>query len=98
MKTENLIPAKEFCLSHHIDFSYINSLKDFGLVEIITIEENIFLNENELPKLEQILLFHKEMEINMEGIEVIINLLDRVQQIQYEMNLLKNKLQLYEEL
>lgn len=98
MTKEHLIPAIEFCSSHGIELSYINSLHRFGLIEIITIKKDAFLYLNELPKLEQILLFHNELEINLEGIEVIINLLERVDQIQYEMNALKNKLRLYENL
>jgi len=97
MKTENLIPAIEFCTSHGIEFSFIDSLKEFDLIEVITIEKNTYLNLKELPKIEQILLFHKELEINLEGIDVIINLLNRLQKIQYEVTMLKNKLQMYED-
>jgi hypothetical protein len=98
MKTENLIPAIEFCTSHDIEFSFIYSLQETDLIELIIIEETIFLNPAELPKLEQILRLHRELEINLEGIDVIINLLDRVEQIQYEMNVLKNKLRKYDDL
>lgn len=98
MTNENLIPAEEFCTNHRVEFSFINSLYEFGLIEIITIRQTAFLNPEELPKLEQILLFNKELEINLEGIEVIIRLLERVDQIQNEMTILKNKLRLYENL
>ena len=98
MKTENLIPAKDFCSIHDIEFSFIYSLKESELIELIIIEESVFLNPAELPKLEQILRLHRELEINLEGIDVIINLLERVEQIQSEMNALKNKLRLFDSL
>ncbi|PKV48311.1 MerR-like DNA binding protein [Aquimarina sp. MAR_2010_214] len=96
MTKEQLIPAIEFCARHEIEFSFINSLHEFGLIEIITIRQTAFLNSDELPRLEQIILFNKELEINLEGVEVIMRLLERVHQIQNEMNMLKSKLGLYE--
>ncbi len=98
MMKENLIPAIEFCTSHQIEFSFINSLHEYGLIEIIEVRQTAFLHPKELPKLEQILLFNKELEINLEGVEVIIRLLERVNQIQNEMTVLKNRLRLYENL
>lgn len=98
MTKKHLIPMIEFCNHHEIEFSFIDSLHEFGLIETITEQDTIFLNSEELPKIEQILLFNKELEINLEGIEVIMRLLDRVQKIQYEMNILKNRLGLYENL
>ncbi len=98
MTKEHLIPATEFCVNHQIELSFINSLHDFGLIEIISIQQTAFLNPEELPKLEQILLFHQELEINLEGVEVIIHLLERVRKIQHEMNMLRNRLDLYENL
>ena len=98
MKTENLIPASEFCASHGIEFSLIDSFKEYDLIEIITVKKNAYINQNELPKLEQILHFHKELQINLEGIDAIINLLEKVHHIQNEVTMLRNRLMLYEDL
>lgn len=98
MKTENLIPTSDICNSHGIEFSLIDSFQDFDLIEVIKVKENAYIKTTELPKLEQILHFHKELKINLEGIDVIINLLERVNHIQTELNLIKNRLTLYEEL
>ena len=65
------------------------------MIEITTIQQLDFLHLDDLARLEQIVLFNKELEINLEGVEVIINLLERVQNIQNEVIELKNKLQLY---
>ncbi|MBP2831474.1 MerR family transcriptional regulator [Aquimarina sp. U1-2] len=96
MTTKNLISLNEFCDTHSIEFSFINSLNDFGLIEVITVKRQVFIKQEELPKLEQILLFNKELDINLEGVEVIIRLLERVHHIQNEMTTLKNRLRLYE--
>ncbi len=98
MTKEYLIPAAEFCANHQIELSFINSLHEFGLIEVVSIQQTTFLSSEELPKLEQILLFNQELEINLEGVEVIIRLLERVHQIQHEMNILRNRLSIYENL
>ncbi|WP_299215304.1 chaperone modulator CbpM [uncultured Aquimarina sp.] len=96
MAKEHLIPVIEFCRSHEVEFSFINTLHDFGLIEMVTYQQTFFINSEELPRLEQILLFNKELEINLEGVEVIIRLLEKVHKIQNEMNMLKNRLNIYE--
>ncbi|MFD2564380.1 chaperone modulator CbpM [Aquimarina rubra] len=96
MAKEHLIPVIEFCRSHEVEFSFINTLHDFGLIEMVTYQQTSFIDSEELPRLEQILLFNKELEINLEGVEVIIRLLEKVHKIQNEMNMLKNRLDMYE--
>lgn len=98
MSTKNLIPVTTFCKRHNIELSFINSLKEYGLIEIVRTEQQIFIYEEELPRLEQIVLFNKELEINLEGVEVIMRLLERVNMIQEEMNVLRNRLGFYESL
>ncbi|MHA7059855.1 chaperone modulator CbpM [Aquimarina sp. M1] len=98
MSKENLIPVIEFCKNHKIEFSFLHTLQEFELIEIITLEQTLFINPEELPKLERILLFHKELEINLEGVEVIIRLLEKMHNVQNEMNRLKNRLNIYEDL
>ena len=96
MQTENLIPASEFCVYHNVEFSFISSLHEYGLVTIEQKEETAFIPVNELPELEKYVRLHYELEINLEGIEAISHLLQRMQSIQHEMLALKNKLRLYE--
>lgn len=92
MKTEKLILAEAFCSSHEIEFTYIYALRDHGLIELVEEQETIFLKPDELPKLEKIVRFNRDLEINLEGIEVIINLLDRIETLQEETRHLNNKM------
>jgi len=46
--------------------------------------------------LEKFIRFHYEMDINIEGIETISHLLQRVNELQQEIVALKNKVGLYE--
>lgn len=97
MKTKNLIGANEFCSYHHIEYTFISLLHEAGLIEITLIDQNLFIPENELPKIEKMIHLHHDLEINIAGIEAITHLLERVENIQQEMMGLKNRLTLYEE-
>jgi len=96
MQKEELIPAKEFCDSHHLEFSFIYTLQQYGLVETSTIEQTIYFPASQLPQAERIARLHNELGINMEGIDAIKHLLQRVEEMQQEIARLRDKLSLYE--
>ena len=95
MQTD-LIPAKAFCASHAIEQSFIQTLYESGLIEITFIEEDPFVPAAQLEQLERMVRLYFEMDINVEGIETIVHLLHSIHSMQQEMNVLKNKLRLYE--
>jgi hypothetical protein len=96
MNKANLIPANEFCASHEIEITFIDSLQEAGLIEITTIEETQYIQENQLNELEKIVRLYFELDINLEGIETVLQLLQRIINMQDEITILKNKLRLYE--
>ena len=96
MQKENLITANEFCSSHKLGFSFIESLQQFGLIEITTIEKTTFIHDSELPRLEQFARLYHELDINFEGMEAITHLLERMNEMHQEIIKLKNKLSMYE--
>ena len=96
MNKGNMIPANEFCASHNIEITFINSLQEAGLIEITTINEAEYIHESQLNELEKIVRLYYELDINLEGIETVTHLLQRINDMQNEIMLLKNKLRLYE--
>ena len=96
MSTQKLIPANDFCVSHNIEISFISALQDIGLIKIMTIEENAFIPANQLRHLEKMVRLYFDLEINLEGIETINHLLNRMADMQDEILVLKNRLRLYE--
>ncbi len=91
-----LIPAADFCTHHKVEVAFLYSLQDYGLLNIIDESEVIFVDEEELQKLEQMMHLHYDLNINMEGIDAITNLLNRLEAAQNEMCMLKNRLSFYE--
>jgi hypothetical protein len=96
MEQADIIVLDEFCASHQVEISFVRSLEEYGLVQTIIVDETLCVPGNELSKLEQIVRLHQELNINSEGIDVIINLLQRIENLQKENNELRNKLNLYE--
>jgi len=82
---------------YNIEYTFINSLQEAGLVQIKTVNETTYIPETELQKLERMIHLHHDLEINVAGIEAITHLLDRVEQMQENMRGLRNRLRLYED-
>ena len=96
MQREYLIAVEEFCACHDIEISFVNSLQQTGLIETTTIEGGWFIDAGQLQQLEKYIRFYYELDINLEGIESITHLLQRVNTMQEEITALKNRLRLYE--
>jgi hypothetical protein len=97
MRDEDIIPATEFCVHHNIELSFIQSLKELGMIETVMVEESIFLPLSQLGRLEKIVRLHFELDINLEGIETITHLLKRIEDMQGHINRLTNRLKAYED-
>lgn len=96
MQSDNLIAVDVFCAHHNIEISFISSLQQTGLIEITTIKDAGFLNHAQLQQIEKFLCYYYELDINMEGIEAITHMLERINTMQHEIISLKNRLHLYE--
>jgi hypothetical protein len=66
------------------------------LIEITTIKETGFIDAGQLQQLEKFIRLYYELDINMEGIETITHLLQRINNLQDEIIALRNRLRLYE--
>ncbi len=92
MDNSKLILINKLCSSYEIDMSFIEKLHHVGLIEMKYIEETHYIHKDRLADLEKMIRLHKELGVNTEGIDVIFNLLQKVETLQKEVNHLKNKL------
>ncbi len=97
MATQNLILIEKLCLHYKIEFSFFDALDNIGLIEIKTIKENKYLYQDKIGDVEKMIRLHHELNVNMEGIDIVFNLLKNEIQLKDEINKLKNKLRLYED-
>ena len=96
MQTVNFIAVNDFCRRWNIEVSFIDSLRENGLIEVVNIKETSYIALSQLRQLEKMVSFHYELNINLEGIETIEHLLQRINSMHQEMNDLRNKLRLFE--
>ena len=94
MQTD-LVVLNEFCASHQVEISFIQSLEEYGLVETVIAGQSLCIYAGELPKLERIVRLHRELDINPEGIDVINQLLKRMEDMRHEIIELRNRLEFY---
>ncbi len=90
MEKDDLIPAEDFCIYHNIEYSFITSLEDSGLITVTSVEQSTYIPADELQKLEKFVRLHYDLDINIEGIETINHLLEKIEEMQKEILQLKN--------
>jgi chaperone modulatory protein CbpM len=88
---ENLIATTTICTYHEVEYTFIDSLGEAGLVALTVVDETTYIYESELQKLEKMIRMYQDLEINIAGIEAISHLLDRVELMQEELRVLRNR-------
>lgn len=92
MKSDEMIPLTVFCDIHEVEIAFVHSLGDYGLVEIISVEEAPFLPLHQLSTLEQLVRLHNDLQLNVESLDVVHHLLARIDELQRENTSLRNRL------
>ena len=96
MNMKNLIPIHELCTHYEVEISFFSNLNEIGLIEIKTIEASQYIDSDSVYEIEKIVRMHQELDVNIEGIDVVFNLLQKIDTLQKELTALKNRLNLYE--
>jgi chaperone modulatory protein CbpM len=92
MQNPKMIEIETFCRYHHVEKTFVFSVQEEGLIEIVASEEGSYIPEEKLSVLEKIIRLHQELEINPKGIGAVLHLLDKIESLQRENHALKNKL------
>ncbi len=93
MKT---IAVSQFCVYHNVPQSFIDSLSNFELIELIEIETTKHIKIKEIDKIEKLMRLHYDLNVNFEGLDIINNMILEINTLQSEIIQLKNKLELYQ--
>ena len=96
MEEKVLVNVKEIMIHHQLDETFINQVESYQLVSFVIKNSQKFIIAEEMPRMEKIIRLHYDLEINMEGIEVIKNILDKMEALQDEVRKLQNRLNIYE--
>ncbi|WP_231427983.1 MULTISPECIES: chaperone modulator CbpM [Pedobacter] len=93
----NLISIEDVCVHHQVKINFIQSLEDFGLIHTTIIKKTVWLDIDELSKLERYLRLSNDLEINLEGLHAVAHLLTQLTEMQNEITQLKNELNYYKQ-
>lgn len=96
MSTENFIPVTLLCTHYQVEMSFISSLHEIGLIEIHRIEKSDCVPLDNIQEIEKMIRMHHELAVNTEGIDVVFNLLQKIEDLQSELLTVKTRLRLYE--
>lgn len=94
---DQYISIIEFCKCHQLEYSFIDSLTEHGLIQVVVIDNDKYIEQERVRDLERMMRLHYDLEINMQGIDAINNLLERLSRLQDEVRVLENRLKRFEE-
>ncbi len=96
MNTENYILVQLFCTQTEIEQSFIANLNDYDFIALATIKNETYILEEEITEVERIYRLYYELGINLEGIDALNNLMQKISALENENRLLKQKLLLFD--
>jgi len=97
MDSEKYIPVLHLCDLYQIEISFFKELNEEGLIELVSKQNSMYVHEEKLYKVERIIRIHRELNVNIEGIDVVLNLLEKVDTLQNEVYSMQSRLRLYED-
>ncbi len=96
MEHDNLINVNEIIIYHKLDDAFIDNLENYELIDFVIKDASRYVYIDQMPRIERIIRLHYDLNINMEGIEVIKNMLDKMETMQNTIRQLHNRLNIYE--
>ena len=90
------ISIREYCVYHHTERSFIEALQQSGLIEVQEAEPDPLIPFGQLEQLERFTRWYKELDLNIEGIEVVGHLLQKLSEMQQRVHELEARLRHYE--
>ncbi len=97
MARQDYILVKTLCVQYKVEVTFFKELDSIGLLEIETLENDEVIPEEKLADVEKMIRLHRELNVNIEGIDIIFNLLQKEIELKNEVQELKNRLRFYEE-
>jgi chaperone modulatory protein CbpM len=91
-----MITIEAYCTYHQAEPAFIEALEKGGLLNVTVMNNDRFIDYEQLQQLECYTRWYYDMDINVPGIDAINNLLDKIKQMQQEIEDLKHRLALYQ--
>ncbi|MDQ3291676.1 MAG: chaperone modulator CbpM [Bacteroidota bacterium] len=93
----NYIAIEEFCQHHGVEVRLIQEFADLGLVHLHTNENHQVVPASEVKQLERMLRLALDLDLNPEGIDVILNMRQELQRLRRQTQRLQSRLRQLEQ-
>ena len=90
------ITIEEFADFHQVTTTLIREFADFGLIRTTRVEQQFCIDPDNLERCERAIRMHKELGVNKEGIEIILDMREKHAEMQRELMQLRHQLKKYE--
>jgi hypothetical protein len=85
-----MIALSEVCDFYHIDIELIRGFSEFGLYPLVVVDGEAEIEAKYLERLDKVIGLHRALGINKEGIDVILELRERISGLQDEIESLRH--------
>jgi len=77
---------------YHIDVRVIYELSDFGIIKLEKRNNQEFIPNEELERCERAVRLYTDLGVNKEGIEIILNMREKMEQLQKDLLKVRQRL------
>ncbi|WP_456421116.1 chaperone modulator CbpM [Lutibacter sp.] len=92
MIKEDFITLDKLCSLYKVKMSFFSDLNEIGLIDIFTIERTQCIHQDKIIDIEKMIRIHHDLNVNIEGIDIVFNLLQKIEDLQNELMIVKNRL------
>lgn len=73
------ISVQQFCSFHGCDTIIVEEFIEHGIVQVAQTDDAPVIPVTDVPRAERALRLHRDLGVNAAGIDIILNLLDRLE-------------------
>lgn len=96
MSKKQYILLDKFCRHTNISDVFLKKLIEFDMISHQQIDNTLYLLEDEIDTIERMFRLHQDFGINTQGLDIINEMLLRIEEMESEILYLKKRLSLYE--
>ncbi len=91
-ESENLVTAGELARLARLHPEMVDKLVDWGLIDPMKWEPRLLFPETTVPRIWRIMRLRRDLGINWSGIGVVLDLLDKIEELEREITRLRKQL------
>ncbi len=96
MAARKYIYIRDFCQGHSLEEAFLRELQENELLSIEEVDSQPAFPRRELQQLERLVRLHRDLDLGPQGLQVVQQLLDRLDQMEQELWQLRRRLRRWE--